>query len=62
MCPTDEKYTAKQMAEILHIVVRTLYDNRWREQSGCPLFKQGNKLFAWKKEFDVWYNKRLQYV
>ncbi len=62
MSPTDEKYTAEQIAIMLDISIKTLYDHRWREQSGCPLFRQGKKLFAWKREFDVWYDKRVVYV
>lgn len=62
MSPTEEKYKAEQIAETLDVKVKTLYDNRWREQSGIPLFKQGKKLFAWKKEFDVWFDKRVKYV
>ena len=50
------------MAAILKIRVETLYDNRWRSESGCPVFRQGKRLFAFKSEFDKWYMGRLQYA
>ena len=59
---TIDRYTAEEIANILDVKVETLYDHRWRGQSGCPLFKQGKRLFAMKKEFDEWYNKRAVYV
>jgi len=62
MSPTEEKYKSEEIANTLDVKVKTLYDHRWREQSGIPLFKQGKKLFAWKKEFDSWYDKRVKYV
>ena len=55
-------YTADEMAAILKIRVETLYDNRWRSESGCPVFRQGKRLFAFKAEFDKWYMGRLQYA
>ena len=54
--------TAEEIAETLRIKQPTLYDHRWKEQSGCPLFKQGKRLFARKNEFDSWYKGRIQYV
>jgi len=57
-----DRYTAQEAADILGIAVATLYDNRWREQSRCPLFRQGKRLFSMKTEFDEWYNKRAVYV
>lgn len=57
-----ERYTAEEIAKILNIKVGTLYDHRWRKQSGCPLFRQGKRLFAIKKAFDEWYEGRLVYV
>jgi len=58
----EDIYTAQEVADILGIAVATLYDKRWREQSGCPLFRQGKRLFAIKKDFDEWYQKRAVYV
>lgn len=58
----SDRYTAEEIASILGIKVETLYDGRWRQQSGCPLFRQGKRLFAMKKEFDKWYAGRLVYV
>ncbi len=55
-------YTAQEMAATLNIKVETLYDGRWREQSKCPLFRQGKRLFAMKNKFDKWYAERLVYV
>lgn len=57
-----EILTAEEIAETLQIKQPTLYDHRWREQSGCPLYKQGKRLFAKKAEFDRWYKGRIQYV
>ena len=59
---TQEIMTAEEIANILDIKITTLYDNRWREQSGCPLFRQGRKLFAYRTKFDEWYKQRLVYV
>lgn len=61
MSPQD-RYCSSEIASILGVKVGTLYDFRWREQSGCPLFRQGKRLFAWKREFDEWYKKRAVYV
>lgn len=61
MTPAD-RYTAQEVADILGIEVETLYGGRWRGASGCPVFKQGKYLFAFKKEFDKWYMGRLQYA
>ncbi len=61
MTPQDVM-NAQEIANLLHVKPQTLYDHRWREQSGCPLFKQGRKLFAYRVEFDTWYRKRLIYV
>ena len=41
---TIDRYTAEEIASILGVKVETLYDHRWREQAGCPLFKQGVKI------------------
>ena len=54
--------TVREIAEILSIKVATLYDYRWREKSGCPLFRQGRKLFAYRERFNEWYRQRLIYV
>ena len=59
---TLDRYTAEEIASILDVKIETLYDHRWREQSGCPLFRQGKRLFAMKNEFDKWYAGRLVYV
>lgn len=57
-----DRYTAQEIASILGIKVETLYDSRWRQQSGCPLFRQGKRLFVVRKDFDEWYKGRLVYV
>lgn len=55
--------TAEEMAEVLGFKTpETLYDNRWRKRAGIPLFKQGKRLFAYRREFDKWYKGRIQYV
>lgn len=55
--------TAEEIAELLHFKTpATLYDNRWRKNTGIPLFKQGKRLFAYRKEIDKWYRGRIQYV
>lgn len=61
MSPQD-RYTAEEIAQILGIRVETLYDHRWRDQSKCPLYKQGKRLFSDKHSFERWYQGRLQYV
>ena len=61
MSPQD-RYNSEEIAQMLDVKVATLYDHRWREQSKCPLFKVGKKLFAWKNEFDEWYQEKMQYV
>lgn len=61
MSPQD-RYTAEEIAGILDNKVETLYDHRWRKQSGCPLFRLGKRLFAFRKDFDKWYEGRIQYV
>ena len=54
--------TAEEIARLLHIRTQTLYDNRWRAQSRCPLFRQGKRLFSYRKEFEKWFMSRIQYV
>jgi len=54
--------TSEEIAELLRVRPQTLYDNRWRQQSGCPLFRQGKRLFGYRKEIDKWYKDRLRYV
>lgn len=58
----QEIITVEEMAVLLRIKAKTLYDNRWRAQSRCPLFRQGKRLFSYRKEFERWYKARLQYV
>jgi hypothetical protein len=57
-----DRYTTEEMASILDVRVETLYDHRWRGQSKCPLFRNGKRLFAFRNEFDKWYEGRIQYV
>lgn len=59
---TQDIMTAEEIAELLHIKVPTLYDHRWREKTGIPLFKQGRGLFGYREDFDKWYKGRIQYV
>jgi hypothetical protein len=54
--------TTEEIAGLLRIRVQTLYDNRWRAQSGCPLFRQGRRLFSYRREFEKWFMSRVQYV
>ena len=61
MSPQDIM-TAEDVASILHVKVTTLYDWRWREKAGCPLFHQGRRLFSYKRKFDDWYRNRLTYA
>ena len=58
----QEIITVEEMAELLRIKAQTLYDNRWRAQSRCPLFRQGRRLFSYRKEFEKWFVSRMQYV
>lgn len=61
MSPQDIM-TTKEVSELLHVKLQTLYDNRWRGQSGCPLFRQGKGLFAYRSEIERWYKDRMRYV
>ncbi|MFC1590577.1 hypothetical protein ACFL42_03705 [Candidatus Omnitrophota bacterium] len=61
MSPQDIM-TAEEIAILLYIKVGTLYDNRWRALSKCPLFRQGRRLFGYRKEIEAWYRNRMQYV
>jgi hypothetical protein len=57
MSPTDERYDSNQIANMLGVLVKTLYDHRWRESAGLSkiLWKNGKRIYAWKKEFDRWF-------
>ena len=58
----EDIITAEEVAGFLHIKTQTLYDNRWRTQSRCPLFRQGRRLFSYRIEFEKWFRSRMQYV
>jgi len=54
----EDILAAKDMCDILGIRMGTLYSKRWRRASGIPVFRQGKYLFAYRREFDVWYERR----
>ena len=51
---------AGEICEILNISLNTLYDWRYREKSGIPVFRQGKYLFAYRNKFGNWYNGRIR--
>ena len=54
--------TAEEIADILGIQKATLYDKRWRRETGIPIFKQGKYLFALRSKFMEWYSGRMSYA
>ena len=58
----DEVIWVDEMAQKCGIKQPTFYDKRWKEQSGCPLFRQGKRLGSFRRDFEKWYRDRLRYA
>ena len=43
-----------EIARDLGIKRATIYDNRWKERTGCPLRKYGSRLGVIKSEYIKW--------
>jgi predicted site-specific integrase-resolvase len=54
----EDIMTSEQVCEILSIKLPTLYDWRYRERTGIPIYKIGKYLFTNKCEFDKWYRSK----
>ncbi len=61
MSPQDIM-TTKEVSELLRVRQQTLYDHRWREHSGCPLFRQGKGIFAYRGVLEILYKDMISYV
>jgi len=58
----DEIMDAGEVCDILGIKKGTLYTRRWRKSVQIPVFRQGKYLFAIRKVFFKWYEKRQVFV
>lgn len=45
---------SEEIASILNIDVKTLYDNRWKNRTGCPIRRYGGRIGAKREEFFDW--------
>ena len=54
--------TVEEVADVLRVTRNTVQRKKWRDQTGCPLFKQGKRLFSYRIEFERWYKNRVRYV
>lgn len=58
----DDLMVIEDIAPILHLEKATIRGNKWKQRTGCPLFRQGKRLFAYRAEFDKWYKSRMTYA
>lgn len=52
--PAIQLLSIEQMSQILFIKPNTMHSRKWQQKSGCPLRKQGRRLYALSQEFNDW--------
>ncbi len=50
--------TVEDIATILRISKNTIQRKSWREKTGCPLKRNGKRLYSEDPEFTAWHRKR----
>lgn len=49
--------TVEEIAELLRIAPNTIHSRRWQTGSGCPLIKQGKRLYSIHSDFWKWFRR-----
>jgi len=50
--------TIEEMADVLRVRPNTLHSKEWRRVNGCPLFRIGRRVYAFRAGFWKWVEQR----